>query len=193
MKTIVGLGNPGQTYHGTRHNVGFAVIQYLIDRHGVTLQHRLVHPSDERPAAVYGDYAVGSESVRLMMPLTMMNESGDALSAADVDRERHLIVCDDVNLPLGVIRVRPSGSSGGHHGLQSCLDVLKTDDLPRLRIGIGTPQMPRDLEAFVLAQFNREERPLIRQAIEQAADACETWVTDGMAVAMNRYNRASQE
>lgn len=193
MKTIVGLGNPGQTYHGTRHNVGFALIQQLIDRHGVKLQHRLVNPTDERPAAVYGDYAVGGESVRLMMPLTMMNESGEALSATAVDLQHLLVVCDDVNLPLGVIRVRPGGSSGGHHGLQSCLEVLKTEDLPRLRIGVGTPQMPRDLQEFVLSQFNREERPLIRQAIEQAADACEMWVTDGMAVAMNRYNQASQE
>ena len=192
MKIIVGLGNPGQTYHGTRHNVGFAVIRQLGDRHEITLQQSLASRTDQRPAAVCGDYLLGAEPVRLMMPLTMMNESGDALRAVEVTPDQLLVVCDDVNLPLGTIRLRPSGGAGGHHGLASCLEALGTDSVPRLRVGVGTPELPRDLEDFVLSQFSREERPVIRQAIEQAADACEAWIANGMAVTMNQYNRAQE-
>jgi len=109
MKVIVGLGNPGQTYQGTRHNVGFAVIQALADRRGVSLTHRTVSPADGRPAGVFGEYEHGGETIRLLMPLTMMNESGEVLRTVEVPRQELLIVCDDVNLPLGAIRLRPQG------------------------------------------------------------------------------------
>ena len=190
MKLIAGLGNPGQTYRDTRHNVGFAVIQLLADRHDVSLRHRVLHPVDGRPAAVFGDYQEGAVTVRLLMSLTMMNESGEALRAAEVSGNNLLVVCDDVNLPLGTIRLRPGGSAGGHHGLQSCLGVLGTEDIPRLRVGVGVKELPCDLRDFVLSPFQSEERPMIKHALRQAVEACEAWAREGMAIAMNRYNRS---
>ena len=190
MKLIIGLGNPGQTFHHTRHNVGFMVIQHLSERRGVRMADRRVSPVDGRPASVSGDYHVDGETVRLLMPLTMMNESGEACRGLEVSRRDLLVVCDDVNLPLGTIRLRREGGSGGHHGLQSCLEMLGTEDVPRLRIGVGTPELPRDLEEFVLSPFPSAERPVITQAIEQAAEACEQWATEGMDVVMNRYNNS---
>jgi PTH1 family peptidyl-tRNA hydrolase len=188
VKLIVGLGNPGHTYHDTRHNVGFAVIQRLAERRGVDIRERIVGP-DGRPAGVYGDDRHGRDTVRLLMPLTMMNESGQALRGAAVGPQEFLIVCDDVNLPLGTLRLRPVGSAGGHHGLISCLEALGTEEIPRLRIGVGTEPLPRDLTEFVLSPFRSDERPAIRRAVEQAADACETWAAEGLEMAMNRYNK----
>lgn len=188
LKLIVGLGNPGHTYHGTRHNVGFAVIQLLVERRGAALQQRIVHPADGRPAAVAGEYQLGGCTVRLMMPLTMMNESGEALQGVAASPDL-LIVCDDVNLPLGTLRLRPEGSAGGHHGLQSCLAALGTERVPRLRIGVGGASLPPDLHEFVLSRFERDEHPIIVQALAQAADACECWAQEGIDAAMNRYNK----
>jgi PTH1 family peptidyl-tRNA hydrolase len=124
------------------------------------------------------------------MPLTMMNESGEALRGLDNPVAQLLIVCDDVNLPLGVLRLRAKGGAGGHHGLLSCLEALRTDDVPRLRIGVGTEPLPRDLQDFVLQPFRGDERPVIRRAVEQAAEACEAWAAGGIEASMNRYNRA---
>lgn len=193
MKVIVGLGNPGQTYRDTRHNIGFALIQVMAERHSVQIRHRMVSPVDGRPAAVSGEYRDGRETVQLLMPLTMMNESGDAMRMVEVTGSNLLLICDDVNLPLGTIRLRPQGSAGGHHGLESCLAALGTEEIPRLRIGVGTAQLPRDLERFVLSPFSSDERPVIRQAIEQAADACVTWIKEGIEAAMNQFNKAQEE
>ena len=190
MKTIVGLGNPGQTYRGTRHNVGFEVIQLLAERRQASMRDRFVNPADGRPAAVGADYRLDAETVKLVMPLTMMNESGEALRAVGAAAPDLLIVCDDVNLPLGTIRLRPEGSDGGHHGLLSCLQVLGSEQVARLRIGVGAQELPRELHDFVLSPFRSAERPVIKQVIEQAADACETWVKEGIEMAMNRYNKA---
>ena len=189
MKTILGLGNPGHSFHETRHNLGFRVIQRLVERRHVAMDQRVVSSIDQRPAAVYGDYQDGAETVRLVMPLTMMNESGEALRAVEIRSEALLIVCDDVNLPLGALRLRPEGSAGGHHGLESCVSVLGTERVPRLRIGVGASEMPRDLQNFVLSRFRSTERPLAARMIEQAADACESWVKEGIEAAMNRYNK----
>ena len=189
MKLIVGLGNPGQTYHDTRHNVGFLTIQRLGERHHVDVRSP-VQGRDGHPAAVFGDFELGGEQVRLMMPLTMMNESGEALRELPVERAALLIVCDDANLPLGTLRMRPQGSDGGHHGLRSCLEILGSEDVPRLRLGVGIEPLPRDLRDFVLSPFQSGERVVVKRMLEQAADACETWVTKGMDTAMNVYNRA---
>ena len=190
MNVIVGLGNPGRTYHETRHNAGFMVIQLLAERRHVSLTHRLVSPRDGRPACVYGDYQDRSKTVRLVMPLTMMNESGEALRALEASAKDLLVVCDDVNLSLGSIRLRPQGSAGGHHGLQSCLEALGTEAAARLRIGVGVDPLPRDLHDFVLSPVISAERPRMKRAIEQAADACGLWVTEGIEAAMNRHNNA---
>ncbi len=189
MTVILGLGNPGHTYHGTRHNVGFAVIQWLAQARGVDIAQSLVSPVDARPAAVYGDYERQGKPVRLMMPLTMMNESGEALRTFALPSAPVLIVCDDVNLPVGTLRLRPSGSAGGHHGLQSCLAVAGTEDIARLRIGVGREPLPKELRGYVLSAFESAERPVIKQAIEQAAEACEFWAAEGIDAAMNRYNK----
>ena len=192
MNIIVGLGNPGHTYHDTRHNVGFMVVQLLAERHGARIDQRLVDPSDQRPACVYGDYTDGSTAVRLLMPLTMMNESGEALRVVEPPPQDLLIVCDDVNLPLGALRLRPDGGAGGHHGLQSCLDALGTEQAARLRVGVAAGTLPEDLREFVLSPFHSTERPLMTRMIEQAADACEVWAKEGIEVAMNRYNRQNE-
>jgi len=168
--------------------VGFMVMERLSRQHRVTIGQRLVSPSDGRPASVWGEYQEREQPIRLMMPLTMMNESGEALRHLAVAPSDLLIVCDDVNLPLGMLRARAQGSSGGHHGLQSCLDVLGTEQVPRLRIGVGTTPLPRDLEGFVLSRFERTERPVILQAVDRAVDACNAWVTEGIEQMMNRFN-----
>jgi PTH1 family peptidyl-tRNA hydrolase len=165
------------------------VLQALAERHGVELRDRLVNPGDGRPAGVSGEYREGEQTVKLLMPLTMMNESGDVFRAAAAAPEELLIVCDDVNLPLGALRLRPQGGAGGHQGLQSCLEALGTEQVARLRVGIGTAELPSDLESFVLSPFRREERPKVKRMIEQAAEACEAWVREGIETAMNRYNR----
>ena len=193
MKTLVGLGNPGQTFRDTRHNVGFQVIQALAGRRGVRIDQRIVDPIDGRPAGVSGESRRGKETVRLLMPLTMMNESGSALSAAQVDPGELLLICDDVNLPLGTIRLRPQGSAGGHHGLESCLGVLGTEQVARLRLGVGIKELPSDLEEFVLSPFLPAERPGITRAIGRAVEACEAWISEGIEAAMNRYNTAQEE
>ena len=193
MKIIVGLGNPGHTFDRTRHNLGFMVITACAARHHVRIDQRVVSLADARPASVYGEYAVDSQPVRLLMPLTMMNESGEALKGSTVPPQDLLIVCDDVNLPLGAIRLRPHGGAGGHHGLESCLEVLGTEQVPRLRVGVGTESLPRDLENFVLSPFQASEWPLMKQAVEQAVEACESWVTEGIDLTMNRYNTAVRD
>ena len=170
--------------------MGFAAIQVLGERHRVRIEQRTLSPSDDRPAGVYGDYEDRDHVVRLLMPLTMMNESGEALRGVKISLQDLLIVCDDVNLPLGTLRLRPHGSAGGHHGLESCLEVLGTEQVARLRVGVGITALPQDLHDFVLSPFSSAERPLMQRMVEQAADACEIWVLEGVEVAMNRFNRA---
>lgn len=189
MNVIVGLGNPGHTYHGSRHNVGFAVIERLAQLRGVNIAQSLSSPVDGRPAAVFGDYERQGRAVRLLMPLTMMNESGEALRAWPMKPAQTLIVCDDVYLPLGTLRLRPGGSAGGHNGLRSCLEAAGTEELPRLRIGVGIGAVPSALRDFVLSRFDSAERPVIKTVIEQAAEACEAWAMEGIETAMNRHNK----
>jgi len=154
------------------------------------MQQRIVTAEEGHPAAVTGEYREGDETVRLLMPLTMMNESGLAVKAARVAAPDVLLVCDDVNLPLGAIRLRPDGGPGGHHGLQSCLEALATEQVARLRIGVGSVPLPQDLRDFVLSPFLSTERPLLKGAIAQAVEACEAWTKEGIEMAMNQYNRA---
>jgi len=191
VNILVGLGNPGHTYNETRHNVGFKVIEALAHKHQVRLSQSLLNPEDQRPAAVFGDYQDGNHTVRLLMPLTMMNESGDAIKALSEPAGNILIICDDVAIPLGTIRLRPQGGAGGHNGLASCIAALATEQVARLRIGVDTGSMPKELREFVLSPFPSAERPLMKQSIEQAAEACEVWVREGIEAAMNRYNRAN--
>ncbi|MBI3319275.1 MAG: aminoacyl-tRNA hydrolase [Candidatus Omnitrophica bacterium] len=189
MKLIVGLGNGNvaEREPDTRHDIGFMVIRQLARRWNIRWM--LDHLRDE---FVYGKRAVGQTTVGLLGPTTLMNRSGDALDVAvrewQVALQELLIVCDDVNLPVGAVRLRPQGGDGGHHGLASCLEVLQTPHVPRLRVGVGVEPLPRDLTEFVLSPFGADERPMVMAAIDKAVEACEAWATAGIQVAMNRVN-----
>ena len=189
MKVLVGLGNPGAAYVATRHNMGFLIVRETAKRHGV----RLSRPYAERGRllAYYGEWTMKPTRVRGLLPQTMMNASGDALTAMDawaVSPDEMLIVCDDVNLPLGTLRLRADGGAGGHHGLASCLEALGTQQVARLRVGVGVVALPNDLTEFVLSPFEDAERPMMRAVIARAAEACESWVEEGIEVTMNRVN-----
>ncbi|MEO7273586.1 MAG: aminoacyl-tRNA hydrolase [Vicinamibacterales bacterium] len=184
MKLIVGLGNPGRKYAGTRHNVGFDALDVLADRH------RLEWASGPTDALVAKWRASGA---LLAKPLTFMNLSGhpigELLRFFKIDPVDLLVIVDDVALDLGRLRARPSGSAGGHNGLKSLIGQLGSDTFARLRVGVGRGDARRDLADHVLAKFEPEERPIIAEAAARAADAAELFVTEGIGVVMNRFNR----
>ena len=187
MKLVAGLGNPGARYRGTRHNVGFDVIDVLAARQGVGF--------DAAPAeALQAKWRRADDAVLLVKPLTFMNLSGQAVASLGryykVALQDVLIVCDDVNLPLGRLRLRASGSEGGHNGLRSVAIELGSIEYARLRIGVGRGDSRRDLADHVLAGFEPDEMSGIEAAVARAADCVETWVNDGLAKAMNAFNRS---
>ncbi|HVK15824.1 MAG TPA: aminoacyl-tRNA hydrolase [Fimbriiglobus sp.] len=184
MKVIVGLGNPGPKYAGTRHNVGFGVIDYLAAAPSVG-------PFRSRFQALVAEAKEGGEAVLLVKPETFMNLSGRAvrqvvdfykLSPADL-----LVVSDDFNLPLGKLRARAKGSHGGQNGLRDIQQQLGTDEYPRLRIGVGQPA-PGDAVDHVLSRFKPGERLAVEDAIAKAAEAALVWVRQGIEACMNRAN-----
>lgn len=185
MKLVVGLGNPGRKYAATRHNVGFGVAEVLASRHGV-----------EKPRAKFQGEAVeinvNGRRALLLCPHTYMNRSGiSVLKARDffkVDAADIMIVCDDFNLPLGKLRCRAKGSAGGQKGLRDIFRCMGTDRIPRLRVGIGIPPDEWDVSSYVLSKFAADELPLIRKAIDRAADALAVWARDGIEICMNQYN-----
>jgi peptidyl-tRNA hydrolase, PTH1 family len=184
LKLIVGLGNPGRKYTGTRHNVGFEIVDTLAERH------RLEWTSAPADALLAKWRA---EDVLVAKPLTFMNLSGHAVGELlryfKIDLPDLLVVVDDINLELARLRARPGGSAGGHNGLKSLIGQLGTDQFARLRVGVGRGDARRDLEDHVLARFEPDERLVVAEAVGRAADAAETFVSDGIAVVMNRYNR----
>lgn len=186
MKLVVGLGNPGETYRGTRHNVGFEVVDALQRQNGLVFETAPAEALQARWRRPDGD-------VLLARPVTFMNLSGEAVGALcrfyKIEVPDLLIVCDDVNLPLGRIRARASGSEGGHNGLRSVAEHLGTTEYARLRVGVGRGDMRRDLADHVLARFEPDETPGIDSAIDRAADAVGMWIVDGLAKMMNTFNR----
>jgi PTH1 family peptidyl-tRNA hydrolase len=180
----VGLGNPGDRYRDTRHNVGFVVVDELARRAGAVLDR-------EAFGALVGK-TFGAEPVLLAKPLTFMNLSGQAVQALahfhKIEAADLLIVADDANLPLGRVRARPGGSAGGHNGFKSVAQALGTDQFPRLRIGVGRGEGQRDLADHVLSRFDAGERTTIDEAIARAVDAAEVFVRDGIDAMMNRFN-----
>jgi len=184
MRLIVGLGNPGTEYAGTRHNVGFEVIERLARRHNIAVRRRTLR-------SVLGDGMIEGKKVILARPMTYMNLSGEAVSAiarmykiapADV-----IVVVDDMALPIGKLRLRLKGSPGGHNGLDSIQRYLHTEEYPRIRIGVGSAR-PGQMVDHVLGRFRPDEREAIGEAIERAADAVETALREGFEKAMNVYN-----
>lgn len=185
MRLIVGLGNPGIRYAGTRHNIGFEVVDRFARRHGARLRRRWCR-------SLVADLRIRGEEFLLAKPQTFMNLSGEAVrelllrtkaAAADM-----LVVCDDINLPLGRIRLRPSGSAGGHHGLESIIACIRSQDFPRLRVGVGEGNNRQDVRDHVLGRFHRSERRLVEDVIETAADCLDSAVQEGLHIAMNRFN-----
>jgi PTH1 family peptidyl-tRNA hydrolase len=184
MKIVVGLGNPGPKYAGTRHNVGFEVIDYLAKGPGCSAFR-------EKFEAFVAELKEGDETVLLVRPLTFMNLSGRSVRAIldfyKLPVEQLLVVCDDFNLPLGKLRVRVKGSHGGQNGLRNIQDQLGTDAYARLRIGVGQPD-PGEAVDHVLSRFKPGERPVIEEAVATAAQAVLTWARSGIEVCMNRFN-----
>ena len=185
MKLIVGLGNPGPTYWGTRHNVGFEVIDELGRRRGLVFE--------SGPTKVLIARERSMQDFMLAKPLTFMNRSGQTV--ADLQRYYRfelgevLIVVEDAALPLGRLRARASGSGGGHRGLKSVVDALGTEEFARLRVGVGRGDPQRDLVDHVLSRFEPTERGDIEAAIERAADAVVMFTAEGIEPVMNTFNR----
>ena len=189
MKLVVGLGNPGSKYEGTRHNVGFAAVDLLARRHGLQWE-----AAPRGIEALVASWRIGG--VILAKPLTFMNLSGGAvvglLQFYKIPVEEQLVIVDETQLDLGRLRIRLEGSAGGHNGLKSLIASLGTMGFPRLRIGVGRGDTRRDLADHVLARFDADERDVIAEAIERAADAAEHFVAEGPAATMNRYNRKQE-
>lgn len=184
-KLIVGLGNPGRRYRHTRHNLGFAVVEELARGWGLALR------SSQCKALV-----AEGEGVILAQPQTYMNRSGYAVRCL-VERhgcapEKVLVVYDDVALPLGRLRLRPAGSPGGHRGMESVVNNLRSEAVPRLRLGVGpvegSPPAGEDLVDYVLDRVGRSEEPLVDDMVHRAAAACALWVEQGAEAAMNEFN-----
>ena len=186
MKIIVGLGNPGERYEGTRHNIGWRVVDEVARRHQIGL-------TTVKFEAFFGSGRVGDETVALLKPLTFMNDSGAAVQAAvnfyNCPHEDLLVICDDIALPPGTLRARRGGSAGGHRGLLSIEQRLGTQEYPRLRVGIGRGLM-EDQREHVLARFTKEEEPIVGAAVQRAAEAVERWRTQGIETCMNEFNAA---
>ena len=186
MRAIVGLGNPGADYRHTRHNVGFDVLDELGRRWGVRFK-------SWKGLADVG--LVKAQDALLAKPQTYMNASGEAVqriaSFHKLDPADVLIVADEVQLPLGRIRLRPSGSDGGHNGLKSVIQHLGRE-FPRLRVGVGRGDPRWDLADHVLSRFDIEEREVVERSVTRAADAVEVFLQRGLSEAMNRYNAAEK-
>lgn len=186
-RLVVGLGNPGRQYASTRHNVGFEVIELLARRYGVKVSAR-------KCQALTAEFQISDQRVILAKPQTFMNLSGDSVNALarknNIPVENLLIVYDDMDLPLGKIRVRPAGSAGGHNGMKSIIARLGNNAFARIRIGIGKQG---DAVEHVLSRFSRKERQEIDFAIDRATDAAESIIINGLESAMNAFNRSQEE
>ena len=187
MKLIVGLGNPGRKYEATRHNIGFDVVDCLARRLG-----------DERyKENFHGEVIqvnIASEQALLLKPLTYMNLSGNCVGKAvdfyKIETEDTLVICDDFHLPTGKLRLRAQGSSGGQKGLAHIMQRLGSQEVSRLRMGVGPVDEYMDPANFVLRKFPKTQQQLVQEMIERSADAAERWAQYGIEEAMNRYNGA---
>lgn len=186
MYIIVGLGNPEQKYEGTRHNIGFSAITTLADEYNISVdavKHR----------ALIGKGVIDGQKVILAKPLTYMNLSGESVrELVDyykiIPEESLLVVYDDINLDTGKLRIRAKGSAGGHNGMKSIIKHLGTQEFPRVRIGVGEKPAGWDLADHVLGRFPHEEEPLVRDSLQNAAEACRVIMTQDINAAMNQFN-----
>ncbi len=185
---IAGLGNPGRRYAGNRHNLGFQCLDRLAAAHRLAFD-RTMHRARIAAGTIAGQRVV------LAKPLTFMNLAGQAVGPLvhwyKVPLDRLLVIYDELDLPLGTIRLRPSGSSGGHKGLTSIIQALGSQDFPRLRVGIGRPPSGWDPADYVLHDFTRDEAATIAGAYDRVTAAVECWLSEGLVAAMNRFNPVS--
>ena len=186
LHLIVGLGNPGAEYTKTRHNAGFLLVETLATRWRVDWKNERRFNARLARAGQYG------RRVLLCQPQTFMNASGDTVGALvnfyRLPRTRVLVVVDDADLPLGEIRLRAGGSSGGHHGLESIEQHLGSREFARLRLGIGRREGAREITDYVLSRFDRTEAALMEKVLDRAASQAECWLSDGIEMAMSRFN-----
>ncbi len=191
VKCIVGLGNPGKEYERNRHNVGFMVIDAI-------MRSRPVSDSRENKLFWHGRLKIGRDDAILVKPLTFMNRSGEAVRACldsfdDLAVENLLTVVDDVNLPIGQLRFRVEGSAGGHHGLESIVEILGTSCFPRLRIGVAEEDLTgKDLTDYVLGDFRGDSWDRVSSALSRAQEACLLWVSEGPRAVMNQFNQKAE-
>lgn len=188
MFLIVGLGNPGEQYLKNRHNVGFQCVTYLADRHGLRF-------TDKQHKARVAVGTIAGERVVLAKPFTYMNSSGEAVAALarwyKIDPAAELLVIyDDLDLPFGTIRLRATGSAGGQNGVKSIIQLLGTQQFPRVRVGIGRPPVGWVGKDYVLGNWSREEAEMLPAIYSRVADAVETFIQDGISLAMTRFNGA---
>ena len=194
MKLIVGLGNPGRTYAHNRHNIGFRCLNYFAKLHSIRFERRQCR-------ARIGIGEISGSRLLLAKPHTFVNLSGKAVacltSKYNIPSSDLLVICDDLDLPLGKIRLRPSGGSGGHKGMKSIISALGSNDFPRIRVGIGRPTLPEgaantDEDAivnYVLSDFSpQEEAEIIKSAIATVAEAIDCFLTQGVEAAMSKFN-----
>lgn len=186
MYIIAGLGNPGREYEMTRHNIGFEVIDYMADKYNVKVN-KLKFKS------LFTEISIAGEKVYLMKPQTYMNLSGEAIREFSafykIPAQNIIIINDDISLERGKIRLRRKGSAGGHNGLKSIIYQLKTDEFPRIKMGVGAPtHEDYDLADYVLGRFSKEEIPILEEAIIKASKAAEEIIKRGIDSAMNKYS-----
>lgn len=185
IRLLIGLGNPGYEYEGTRHNIGFRVIHELAEKMEVRVQ-SVIHQ------ALIGEVKMGKYRVILAQPQTYMNRSG--LSVAGLQRlynispQNILVICDDLDLPIGRLRLRAKGGDGGHRGLRSIIESIRSIEFSRLRIGIGHPPKGEETKDYVLSEFFPEEQPIIQKVVERATEGSLQWILRGAELAMNEIN-----
>lgn len=188
MKVLVGLGNPGRAYSQTRHNVGWDVLDELARRLGIHFRRSWRSPVE----IAKGEAPEGGEKLILAKPLTYMNLSGKVLPGlmrpAGLEAKDVWVVADDIHLPLGRLRIRPRGSSGGHNGLKSVITYLGSEDFARLRVGIGMKENGQELTEHVLGRLSPDERRVMNEAVKSAADALSVMLENGIEKAMNQFN-----
>ena len=190
MKAIIGLGNPGMKYAGTRHNIGFDAVTAIADKYNLSIDNK-------KFKGVYADGHIAGEKVLLVQPQTYMNLSGECVrEVADfykLNPDEIIIICDDINLDVGRLRIRKKGSAGGHNGLKNIIAHLGTEEFPRIRVGVGEKTEGWDLADYVLARFDKDSEPVIREALANVVGAVETWISEGIDAAMNRFNVSAKK
>jgi PTH1 family peptidyl-tRNA hydrolase len=187
---IVGLGNPGREYQNTRHNIGWRCVDAIATAHGLTF-------AKKQSKAIIADGTIADQKVLLAKPQTYMNLSGEAVQGLitfyKVPLANLLVISDDMDIPLGTLRIREKGGAGGQKGLKSIIEHLGTQDFARMRFGLSRPPGRMDPSAYVLQDFDKREMPLVIETLDRVVKATETWLREGIALAMTRHNGTAEE